>query len=101
MCSSDLVRFIKGEPVTVPLDVEFNGIKWADNFRNNPMFAVDEKAELVESEEAEQPEEQGTEKAALKAELAEMGIKVPGNPSVETLRGKLADAYEAQAKGQG
>lgn len=87
------VKFVKGEVVSVPTDVEFNGFKWADNFRNNPMFAVDEKADVVESREEEQPEEKGTEKAALKAELRDTyGINMQGNPSLDTLRNKLADA---------
>lgn len=95
------VRFVKGEAVSVPADVEFNGFKWADNFRNNPMFAVDEKADVVESKEEDQPEETGTEKAALKAELRDTyGIAVQGNPSVETLRNKLADAVAKEQAAQ-
>lgn len=90
------VRFIKGEATPVPLDVEFNGIKWANNFRGNPMFAVDEKAEVIASDEEDQPEETGTERAQLKADLAELGVTVRGNPSVDTLRDRLAAALEAQ-----
>lgn len=85
------VRFIKGEPVKVPDDVKFNGIPWASKFKRNPMFAIDEKADVIESDEETQPEETGTELAALKAELRKRGQDVKGNPSVETLRGRLAD----------
>ena len=84
------IRFIKGEPVKVPVDHEFGGILWARKFRNNGMFAVDEKAGVIESEEDDQPEETGTEKAALKAELKALGEDVRGNPRVETLRDRLA-----------
>ena len=84
------VRFIKGEPTKVPEDLAFNGIPWSRKIRNNPMFAVDEKADVIESEEAEQPEESGTERAALKAELRARGEDVKGNPSVDTLRNRLA-----------
>ena len=84
------VRFIKGEPTKVPLDLDFNGIPWANQIKNNPMFAIDEKADVIESDEEEQPEETGTEKAALKAELKALGEEVRGNPSVETLRDRLA-----------
>lgn len=84
------VRFIKGEATKVPVDVEFNGIPWANNFRGNPMFAVDEKADVVDSDEAEQPEEAGTERAAVRAELKALGVEVRGNPSIETLRDRLA-----------
>jgi len=84
------ITFVKGEAVKVPVDVEFNGRPWANKFRGNPAFAVDEKADVVESDEAEQPEEEGTEKAALKAELRQRGEEVKGNPSLETLRNRLA-----------
>lgn len=84
------VRFIKGEPVNVPEDVKFNGVPWASKIKRNPMFSIEKNTDLIESVEAEQPEETGTELAALKTELRSRGQEVKGNPSVETLRGRLA-----------
>ena len=88
----DLV-FVKGQSVTVP-----KGHAMYDAIHDNPTFAVDgEKANPAEADEPTEDEqreraEEGTEKAAIKAELKALGITVQGNPSVETLRGKLADA---------
>lgn len=90
----DLV-FIKGQSVSVP---DKHG--YADLIRDNPTFAIDDsKAKPVEADEPDADEaaakaEEGTEKAALKSELRAMGVNVQGNPSVETLRAKLADAYK-------
>lgn len=87
------LRFIKGEAESVPADHEF-----ADRIKENPMFAIDnEKAEVVNAREPtadEQQEraEEGTEKGALKAQLRALGVNVAGNPNVDTLRNKLADA---------
>lgn len=80
------LRFIKGEAVSVPSDHPM-----ADMIRDNPVFAIDDaKAAPTPADEPEQPEEVGTEKAALKALLRERGEEVRGNPSVETLRERLA-----------
>lgn len=85
------VTFVKGEAVTVP-----DKHAALDKFKSNPMFHVGAgKAEPVESQEPAAPDvEAGTEKAALKEELRGRGISVQGNPSVETLRAKLADAVK-------
>jgi len=87
------LRFIKGEALTVPADHEF-----AERISTNPAFSVDnDKREPVEAREPSSDElvergEEGTEKAALKAQLRARGIEVKGNPSVDTLRAKLSDA---------
>lgn len=84
----DLV-FVKGQTVSVPDDHDF-----AERIKGNPTFAVDDtKAQPVEAEEPEPVDpDAGTEKAALKAQLRGLGVNVPGNPSVETLRHKLVEA---------
>ena len=88
----DLV-FVKGQSVTVP-----KGHAMYDAIHGNPTFAVDnEKAEVVTIDEPSADEqreraEEGTEKAAIKAELRTLGIVIQGNPSLDTLRGRLADA---------
>lgn len=71
------VRFIKGESVEVPADVSFNGVPWADKFRGNPKFSVEGGDEAAE-------------KADLKAKLRDAGETVQGNPSLETLRARVA-----------
>lgn len=87
----DLV-FIKGQSVNVP---DKHG--YADLIRGNPAFSTEGKAEPVEVAEPSEDEqrakaEEGTEKAALKDQLRNYGVSVQGNPSVETLRAKLAEA---------
>lgn len=89
----DLV-FVKGQKVSVPAKHEY-----ADMIRDNPTFSTEGKAEVVEAKEPSDDElaaraEEGTSKAALKAELRSLGINVQGNPSEDTLRAKLADAYK-------
>jgi hypothetical protein len=82
-------HFVKGEPVDV------RDKKVAGKLATNPLFSTDK----VEAAEADEPDaadlaaraEEGTEKAALKAQLRELGVAVQGNPSVDTLRSKLAE----------
>lgn len=87
------LRFIKGEPTDVPEDHGF-----ASFVRGNPTFAIDDaKASPVEADEPDADEiaarsEEGTEKGAIKARLRELGVTIQGNPSLDTLRGKLVDA---------
>jgi len=87
------LAFVKGQSVSVPKDHPM-----ADAIRHNPTFAVDAaKADVVDAKEPDEDErnarsEEGTEKAALKADLRNLGIVVQGNPSVDTLRARLADA---------
>lgn len=79
--------FVKGEPTKVKGSLA--------KFEGNPMFSIGKKGEPVEADEPEPADpEEGTEKAALKAELASRGVSVKGNPSTETLRKKLADLAE-------
>ena len=86
------MTFIKGQPVKV----EENDAAY-DQIVGNPTFSVDSSkpqvtpaAEPTEDEQAEAAE-RGTEKAALKAELARLGYQAKGNPSEDTLRAKLAE----------
>lgn len=75
------VRFIKGEPTTVPEDLKVNGVPFANAIRENPLFAIgSEDADVTETPE---------EVEALKAQLDAAGIKYSANASAETLRGKL------------
>lgn len=75
------LRFIRGEAVKV--DAEHG---YMQMIRGNPLFAVDEKAEVTEIDDEE------AEKTALKEQLATVGVTMRGNPSVDTLRSKLAEA---------
>jgi len=84
--------FIKGQPVKV----EENDAAY-DQIVGNPTFSVDSsKPEVVpadepDTEEQEAASEAGTEKAALKAKLVSLGYTPKGNPSVDSLRAKLAE----------
>lgn len=87
--------FVKGEPKSVS-DKSKNVV---EKLKGNPMFSTDSKAEPIESDEPEPVDpEAGTEKAALKAELARRGVVLRGNPSEETMRGKLAEAIAQEEK---
>lgn len=79
--------FTKGQPLAV---TEEN--TRAHKIMGNPMFAIDDKkAEAIASDEPEVPDvEAGTELAAAKEEARRLGIEVKGNPSLETVRGKIA-----------
>jgi len=86
------LRFIKGEPTTVPANHEF-----AEMIKGNPTFSTEGKAEAVRAVEPSEDEqtsaaEQGTVKGNLKAQLKLRGVEMRGNPSEETLRAKLAEA---------
>lgn len=85
------VTFVKGEATDFP-DKRKNEV---EKLKGNPMFSTDSKADVVEAKEPEAPDvEAGTEKAALKGELRSMGVNVQGNPSVDTLRNRLAEAHK-------
>lgn len=91
------VTFVRGEAV------EVKDKALAEKLGNNPMFSTDAKAEPVEVDEPDEEEvsarvEAGTVKGYLKEQLRAYGVTVQGNPSEETLRGKLADAV-AKANG--
>ena len=79
--------FIKGEPTDIPAKDEATLKKLKDN----PLFSTDSKAEPAKADDAEIPEETGTERAALRDQLRLRGVTMQGNPSVETLRAKLAE----------
>lgn len=84
------ITFVKGEPTTV------SDKKLAEKLATNPMFSTDAKAAPAEAMEPSEDEiaarsDEGTEKGALKARLRELGVTMQGNPSVETLRAKLAE----------
>lgn len=79
-------EFAKGQPTEVDADNPH-----AEKIKNNPMFSTDKKAEVIESEEPEAPDvEAGTELAAAKAEARRLNIEVKGNPSLDTVRAKIA-----------
>lgn len=74
------LRFIKGEATDVPDDHARIG-----KLRSNPLFSEEVDAEPTDLNDA-------AEKNALKERLKELGVEVKGNPSIETLRDKLASA---------
>ena len=81
------VRFIKGEPVKIDPDLTFNGLKWADNIRNNPMFevgAVDEDDLNTGDDDAEVVE--------LRKMLDELNVKYSQTAKAPALRAKLDEA---------
>lgn len=81
------LEFIKGRPVTVPDDLELNGIKWADQIRNNPMFevgTVDENELNTNDDDAEVAE--------LRRDLDALGVKYAQSDKAPALRTKLEKA---------
>lgn len=82
--------FVKGVAVDVP-----NGEM--GKLEGNPMFSTEKDAKPVEASEPEPRDpEEGSEKAALKDQIEQLtGERPKGNPSVDTLRSKLADALDA------
>lgn len=84
--------FVKGEAV----DVKDRAA--AGKLATNPMFTTDAKPEIAKADEPSEEAlaeaaEAGTEKAALKAKLREVGADVPkGNPGLDTLRAAYAKA---------
>lgn len=85
--------FVKGEAVDVD-DKDPNMGK----FKNmGTVFSVGGKADVIESAEPVPADpEEGTEKAAAKAALRARGEEVKGNPSLETLRNRLAASAKAE-----
>jgi hypothetical protein len=79
------ITFVKGEAVSVPEDLRFNAISWAERIRDNPAFSIgnDDGDVVVADEEAE--------KQALRDQLDGLGVKYRPNASLESLRGLLAD----------
>jgi hypothetical protein len=85
------VSFVKGEAT------EVKDKALAEKLANNPLFSSDAKAETAVAIEPSEDElaarvDEGTEAGALKEQLRSLGVKWQGNPSVDTLRGKLAEA---------
>ena len=81
------LRFIKGEATTVPADHKFNGVDWADQIRNNPMFevgAVDED-DLNNGDEDAEIEE-------LRGMLDSLGVSYSKAAKAPALRAKLDEA---------
>jgi hypothetical protein len=81
-------HFVKGVAVDVPDDM-------LGKLKGNPTFSTEDGAKAVAADEPGEDErdqraEQGTVKAALRAQLREMGDTITGNPSEETLRRRLA-----------
>jgi len=82
--------FVKGEAVNVPAKDDRGLAKLKDN----PRFSTDSKAEPAKADDAPIPEETGTERAALRDQLRLAGVTMQGNPSVETMRAKLAETVK-------
>lgn len=79
--------FVKGEAVAVKDKDVF------DRLSGNPMFSSEKDVKPVDADEPDPVDvDEGTEKGAIKARLKTLGVNIQGNPSLETLRGKLADA---------
>lgn len=79
--------FVKGEATAVKDKDVF------ERLSKNPMFSSEKDAQPAEADEPDPVDvDEGTEKGAIKTRLKTLGISVQGNPSLETLRGKLADA---------
>ena len=81
------VRFIKGEPVKIDGDLTFNGIKWADQIRNNPMFevgAVDDDDLNTGDPDAEVVE--------LRKMLDDLDVRYSQTAKAPALRAKLDEA---------
>jgi hypothetical protein len=80
--------FVKGEPTEVPAKDPFMG-----KFKAMSVFAVGKDGDVVESEEPEAADpDDGTEIAAVRKDLDELGVKYHPNAKLDTLRAKLADA---------
>jgi len=81
--------FVKGEKVTI--DAKDKDV--LETLKGNPAFSFDAKSDPVKAIEPYLPDPAaGTEKEALKRELRELGVSIQGNPSEDTLRGRLAEA---------
>lgn len=81
------LRFVKGEAVRVPDDLEFQGMKWADQIRNNPMFEVG----TVDEDELNTNDDDA-EVAELRQMLDQMGISYAKSAKAPALRAKLDEA---------
>ena len=81
------VRFIKGEPVKIDDDLTFNGIKWADQIRNNPMFEVG----AVDEDDLNNGEPDA-EVAELRELLDSLGVSYSKAAKAPALRAKLDEA---------
>jgi len=81
------VRFIKGEPVKVDGDLAYNGIPWADQIRNNPMFEVG----AVDEDDLNNAEPDA-EVAELRELLDNLGVAYSKTAKAPALRAKLDDA---------
>jgi len=81
------LRFIKGEAASVPADLMFNGLPWADQIRNNPMFEVGtvDEDELNTSDEDAELEE-------LREHLDALGVSYSKTAKAPALRAKLDEA---------
>lgn len=88
--TQDGIAFVKGEKVAVKDKAVF------DRLSKNPLFSSEAKPDVAQAAEPSEDEiaaraDEGTEKGALKAQLRNLGVAIQGNPSVDTLRAKLAE----------
>jgi len=81
------LEFIKGRPVTVPADHTFNGLDWAEQIRNNPMFEVG-----ATDEDDLNTNDDDAEVAELREMLDTMGVKYSQTAKAPALRAQLDKA---------
>ena len=82
-------KFVKG----VPTKVSDNDPKMAKFRSMTSVFSVGKKGEAVESKEPEPVDpDAGTELAAVRKDLDELGVKYDGRSGLDTLRAQLAKA---------
>lgn len=80
------VRFVKGEPTPVPADHPM-----AEKIRNNPRFSSEKDPDLIAAQEPPAPDPlEGTELGAARKEAESLGISVPENATLDSIRGKIA-----------
>jgi len=80
--------FVKGVPTSVPDKDPRMG-----KFKGNAFFSVGKSGEVVDSDEPDAPDpDDGTEIAAIRKDLDELGIKYRPNTGLAKLREKLAVA---------
>jgi hypothetical protein len=81
-------EFVKGVPTSVP-DKDPS----MEKLKGNAFFSVGKGGDVVESHEPDPVDpDEGTERAAVKAELDRMNVKYDGRAKLETLREALAKA---------
>lgn len=85
--------FVKGEAVSVRVGQKGISERNFEKIVNNPTFSTERDPDLVDAEEPEPADpDEGTELAALRADLDGLGVKYRPNEGVDALRARLAKA---------